>query len=187
MIKLKDSMRLRTARRFAFATAAGVTVTILAGATGRPQYSMVAPTRCDTLRAPAGMKTQTDSVAVLGAVAGFHAALEAGDSVSALRLLEPGVVIMESGGHEALPEYRGHHLPADIEFARAVRSSQCLVQVRLQKPVAWVVSIGETHGTFRDRPVNSANAELMVLHKTGGTWRIAAIHWSSRRMAAENR
>ncbi len=35
-------------------------------------------------------------------------------------------------------------------------------------------------GEFRGRPVNSAGAELMVLTRVQGTWKISAIHWSSR-------
>lgn len=181
-------MGLRTARRSAFAASLCLAMMILVGARRAPKESVQLQAKCDTLRAPAAMKkAATDSLAVLGIVAGFHAALAAGDSAAALRLLQPGVVIMESGGHENLAEYRGHHLPSDIEFARAVPSSHCVVQVRLERPVAWVISTGETHGTFRERPVNSANAELIILHKKGGIWRIAAIHWSSRRLAATSR
>jgi hypothetical protein len=47
--------------------------------------------------------------------------------------------------------------------------------------VAWVVGTSTTRGEYRGRPVNSAGAELMVLTRTPHGWRIAAIHWSSRR------
>jgi ketosteroid isomerase-like protein len=47
--------------------------------------------------------------------------------------------------------------------------------------VAWVVGTSTTRGEYRGRPVDSAGAELMVLTRTPQGWRIAAIHWSSRR------
>ena len=70
----------------------------------------------------AAAQSARDSTAVLRTVDQFHRALASGDSVAALALLAPDVAILESGGSETLADYRGHHLPADIEYARAVPS-----------------------------------------------------------------
>ncbi|HSM17476.1 MAG TPA: nuclear transport factor 2 family protein [Gemmatimonadales bacterium] len=122
-----------------------------------------------------------DSADVIRAMGGFHAALSAGDSAAALDLLGQDVLIAESGTIENLREYRAHHLAADIEFARAVASSRQVIGLSIVGSVAWVVSSSTTTGSFRDRPINSDGAELMILSKDSGTWRICAIHWSSRR------
>lgn len=122
-----------------------------------------------------------DSADVVAAVAGFHAALSAGDSAAALAMLSQDAVIVEAGTIETLHEYRGQHLPADIEFAQTASSSRQVMTLRVAGGVAWVVSSSTTTGSFRDRPVNSAGAELIVLSKDSGKWRIRAIHWSSRR------
>jgi ketosteroid isomerase-like protein len=122
----------------------------------------------------------TDSAEVLAAVNRFHDLLEAGDSLAVLAMLEPDVAILESGGFEDRAEYRSHHLQSDIQFARAVRSERSLRSLTIHGAVAWVASTSVTQGEFRGRPVNSAGAELMVLHRTSAGWRIAAIHWSSR-------
>jgi ketosteroid isomerase-like protein len=122
----------------------------------------------------------TDSAGVVAAVNRFHDLLEAGDSLGALAMLEPGVVILESGGFEDLPEYRAHHLKSDMEFARAVRTERVLRSLTMHGAVAWVSSTSVAQGEFRGRPVNSAGAELMVLHRTADGWKIAAVHWSSR-------
>jgi ketosteroid isomerase-like protein len=114
-------------------------------------------------------------------VARFHEALERGDSAAALGLLAPDAVILESGGAETVSDYRAHHLPADIEFARAIRSVRSSVRVTVHGDLAWAAGTSTTQGDFRGRPVNSAGAELMVLMRTSDGWRIAAIHWSSRR------
>lgn len=122
-----------------------------------------------------------DSAAVAAAVDAYDRALATGDSAAALALLAPDAVILESGGVETRDEYRGHHLPGDIAYARAVRSVRGPVRVAVQGDVAWATSTSTTQGTYRGRAVNSTGAELMVLSRDArGAWTIRAIHWSSR-------
>jgi ketosteroid isomerase-like protein len=130
--------------------------------------------------APSPSATGADAAAVTAVVHDFHAALAAGDSAAALALLTDDVLVLESGGLETRDEYRSHHLPADIEFARAVAARRGELQVRVSDDVAWAASTSTTTGEFRERAINAAGAELMVLVRTTGGWRIAAIHWSSR-------
>jgi hypothetical protein len=47
-----------------------------------------------------------------------------GDSAAVLAFLAPDAVIIERGEVETLAEYRAHHLPAGIAFARSVRTRQ---------------------------------------------------------------
>ena len=121
-----------------------------------------------------------DQQAVLGAVRAFHEALVRGDSSAALRLLAPDALILEAGGLETRADYRGHHLPGDIAFAQAVPSQRAEPTVMVSGDVAWVVWTSRTTGTFRDRAINSAGAELVVLSRAPEGWQIRAIHWSSR-------
>ena len=133
------------------------------------------------LAAPLTAQTRTrDSAAVAAVVERYHRALAAGDSTGALALLAPDAIILESGGVETRSEYRSHHLAGDIEFARAIRSQRGPVRVRVNGNVAWATSTSITEGQFRERAINSAGAELMVLTRTPRGWRISAIHWSSR-------
>jgi uncharacterized GH25 family protein/ketosteroid isomerase-like protein len=129
---------------------------------------------------PAAPPVQTDSAAAASVVERFHRALAEGDSAAALALLAPDATILESGGVETRAEYRGHHLPGDIEFARAVRSERGPVRVTIRGDVAWTVSTSTTQGEFRGRQINSSGAELMVLTRSASGWQISAIHWSSR-------
>jgi ketosteroid isomerase-like protein len=122
----------------------------------------------------------SDSADVLEAVRRYHSALATGDSATALSLLAPDAVILESGGVEAREEYRSHHLPADIDFARAVPSERANSRVTVRGDVAWVSSTSTSRGEFRGRPINSRGAELMVLSREANGWKIRAIHWSSR-------
>lgn len=121
-----------------------------------------------------------DSAAVAAVVERYGKALAAGDSAAALSLLAPDAVILESGGVETREQYRNHHLPGDIAFARAVRSEDSPIHVVVNGDAAWAWSTSVTQGTYRERQVNSAGAELMVLSRSGGRWLIRAIHWSSR-------
>jgi uncharacterized GH25 family protein/ketosteroid isomerase-like protein len=127
-----------------------------------------------------GREASEDSAAVVAVVAQYHAALAGGDSATALRLLAPDAVILESGGLETVAEYRAHHLPADIAFAAGVPAQRTVRSVVVRGDMASVASTSVSQGEFRGRAVNSTGAELMVLARTGDGWRITAIHWSSR-------
>ena len=133
-----------------------------------------------TLGTTAAAQGASDSAAVAATVGRFHAALAAGDSVGALALLAPDVVILESGGVELRDDYRSHHLPADIAFARAVKGERSPLRVVVRGDVAWASGTSTTAGEFNGRQVNSTGAELVVLTRAAEGWRISAIHWSSR-------
>ena len=125
-----------------------------------------------------------DSAAVAGVIAKYHEALASGDSAAALALLADDAVILESGGVETRAEYRSHHLPGDINFAKAIKSQRGPVLVRLHGDVAWASSTSATQGEMNGRTINSVGAELMVLVRTTQGWKISAIHWSSRQRRA---
>lgn len=131
-----------------------------------------------------GGRIDSDSSDVAAVVRDFHAALERGDSTHALQLLHPDVVVIEAGAVETFDQYRSHHLPADIEFARAVKGEQSEVHVQVSGKMAWAWSTSTSKGTFHDRPVDSVGAEMITFLKTDRGWRITGVHWSSRRRAA---
>lgn len=132
------------------------------------------------LAALAGQQQDSDSLAVVATVTAYHRALVEGDSAAALALLAADAVVLESGGMESRAEYRDGHLPSDIAFARAVSAIRGPIRVTVIGDVAWAVSTSESRGQYRDRAINSAGAELMVLSRTPSGWQIRAIHWSSR-------
>jgi hypothetical protein len=131
--------------------------------------------------AEVGAQSASDSLAVAGTVRRFHQALAAGDSATAIALLAPSAEILESGDRETVARYRASHLAADIEFARAVTTTSSATRVVVRGGAAWAITTTTARGQFRGRTVSSAGAELMVLTWGVGGWRIAAIHWSSRK------
>lgn len=121
-----------------------------------------------------------DQKAAAAVVQSFHDALAKGDSVTVIKLLAPDALILEAGGLETRADYRGHHLPGDIAFARAITPKQESSHVTVEGNVAWVVATTRTTGTFGERAIDSAGAELVVLTRSADGWLIRAIHWSSR-------
>lgn len=122
----------------------------------------------------------SDSADVVAVVTRYQNALATGDSSAALALLAADAVVLESGGVETRAEYRSHHLPADMSFARGVPSVRANLRVAVRGDVAWVSSTSTSRGEFRGRQINSSGAELMVLSREPDGWKIRAIHWSSR-------
>jgi ketosteroid isomerase-like protein len=132
---------------------------------------------------PAPVSAQTPSGAEAEAVKvldAFHSGLKKGDTAGVMQLLAPDVLLLEAGGIETRAQYEKDHLPADIEFEKAVTTSFKPYRVTVVGDTAWVVSNTDYKGTFRDRAVDSVGVELMVLTRDASGWRIRAIHWSSR-------
>jgi ketosteroid isomerase-like protein len=125
------------------------------------------------------ISVDADSASVAAVVGRYHRALSDGDSAVALSLLANDATILESGDIETRDEYRSHHLPADIEFARAVPSVRGPVRVVVHRDAAWAISTSRTQGSYSGRVIDSQGAELMVLTREGSGWKIRAIHWSS--------
>jgi ketosteroid isomerase-like protein len=159
-------------------------VAVCAGVAILGTTSVVGPGYAGTVGAcTAVCSVASDSADAVGVVVAFREALGRGDSTTVLRLLAPDVVILEAGGVETLADYRSHHLPGDIAYARALPGIHTLKSVVVAGDAAWVTSTSVTEGQFSGRAVNSVGAELIVLSraKVGAPWMIRAVHWSSRR------
>jgi ketosteroid isomerase-like protein len=128
------------------------------------------------LRAPAA--SEADVIAI---VESFYSAMKTGDTAAAMRVIAPDGALLESGGLETRAEYEANHLPADIEFERAVTGKRGPWRVTLEGNTAWMHALTEYEGTFKDAPVNFVSAQLVVLARDSGNWQIRTIHWSSRR------
>ena len=117
---------------------------------------------------------------VTAAVESFYAAIKKGDAAAAMSLIAPDAVFLESGKLETRAEYESNHLPADIEFESQVTGKLRPMQVTFNGDTAWVIALTEYAGTFEGDPVDFISAQLVVLTRDSGSWRIRSIHWSSR-------
>lgn len=135
-----------------------------------------------SLVATSTVAAQSPESEVAAVVNAYHTALASGDSVTALALLADDVVILESGGVENKEHYRSGHLAGDMRFAQAIPRERGEIHVVLEGDVAWAYSTNTTQGKMGEREINSRGAELMVLARADGTWKIRAVHWSSRQV-----
>jgi ketosteroid isomerase-like protein len=117
---------------------------------------------------------------VTAVVESFYGAIKKGDSAVAMSFIAPDAVFLESGKLETRAEYEANHLPADIAFEKQVDGTRQPMQVTFKDDVAWVIALTDYAGTFEGDPVDFVSAQLVVLTRDAGTWRIRSIHWSSR-------
>ena len=129
-------------------------------------------------------RATANATAIENTVNAYHEALKNKDSLAAVALLSDQVIVLESGYIETYEEYLGHHLGADMEFSAGVPGTRTVKHVEVNGNAGWVIATSTAQGTFRERDINSAGVELIVVAKdaTDGTWKIKAIHWSSRKV-----
>jgi ketosteroid isomerase-like protein/mono/diheme cytochrome c family protein len=111
----------------------------------------------------------------------FFQALASGDAAAASALLDPAVVIYESGNVErSRKAYAAEHLGADAAF---LKSAQHKVLSRTGDAVgalAWIAT--ESHLTAQgSKPTDIVSTETIVLRKQPDGWKIVHIHWSDRK------
>ena len=122
--------------------------------------------------------TTADPVAV---VERFFRALASGDSKSATALLDPEVLIYESGNVErSRQEYASHHLGSDAHFLKTVKHRLLSRSGDAASDCAWVATEADFSGIADHKPVNMVGTETMILRKRPDGWRITHIHWSNR-------
>ena len=98
-----------------------------------------------------------------------------------MNLIAPDALFLESGRLETRAEYEANHLPSDIAFEREVTGKRGPMRVSFSGDAAWVIVTTDYVGTFEGSPVDFTSAQLAVLTRETGDWRIRSIHWSSRR------
>jgi uncharacterized protein (TIGR02246 family) len=114
-------------------------------------------------------------------VEAFSKALAAADFATVKRLLDPDVLIHETGGAErSRDEYLAHHAKSDAKFLAGARQTLERRRARVDGDFAWVGSESKLHATNKGKPVTLGSTETMVLRRTADGWRIVHVHWSSR-------
>ena len=131
--------------------------------------------------ADAAGEIPAEAEAAVAVVESFGKALAAGDYPTMEALLDPDVLILESGGAELdRAEYMGHHAVLDAVFLKNAHVQTGRRRARASGDMAWVGTESELHTTDDGKPLTLLSTETMVLRKTDAGWRIVHIHWSSR-------
>lgn len=111
----------------------------------------------------------------------LHEGLASGDVSRVKTLLDPGVLILESGDAErSWAEYAAHHLRADMDFLKTVTYKVQRQTGDTVGDLAWVASEARMTGTSKDKPVDIQSTETLVLKKSAAGWKVVHVHWSSR-------
>jgi ketosteroid isomerase-like protein len=133
------------------------------------------------LAGTAAIDVPREAQAAVATVDGFFAALSSGNLDVVASVLEPNVVILESGGAEhSAAEYLGHHAKADAEFLKGAHQVLTRRTARVAGDIAWVATESDIEAQEGGKPVALASTETMVLRSTNAGWKIVHIHWSSR-------
>ena len=131
--------------------------------------------------AESSQKVSADVQTAVDAVDRFSTALKAGDLKAVELLLDPDVLILESGGAERdRQEYLSHHASSDAEFLKDAHIQLLHRTAKRSGDLVWVGSESEIHIQKDAKPFTLLSAESMVLKAIGGNWKIVHIHWSSR-------
>lgn len=128
-----------------------------------------------------GTGVAATAAAPVAVVEQFFKALASGDSKAASALLDPEVLIYESGNVErSRQEYAAHHLDSDAKFLKAVKHRLLSRSGDAASDWAWVATETAFSGSADHKPVNMIGTETMILRKRPEGWRITHIHWSNR-------
>lgn len=110
----------------------------------------------------------------------FRMAIISNDSEKASALLTDDARILESGGIETKEEYLSHHFHSDGKFLNAMERHVMSQNVKSSENTAWISTASHMSGTYNESDISINSAELAVLVKIDGDWRISSVHWSSR-------
>lgn len=119
-----------------------------------------------------------DAVKVVDA---FSVAIKAAKLMDAGDLLDPKVLILESGSSErSRDQYLESHAIADSAFMQNAQMQLRYRQARVVGNFAWVASEGLLQMRREGKPMAILSTETMLLGKGAQGWKIVHIHWSSR-------
>lgn len=163
---------------------AGLAICTMVGAHEPTKPQAVTP---DTSPAPTlGMPVYVQNIAPAAAdavkvVDAFSAAIKAVKLDEAEKLLDPQVLILESGSSErSRDEYMQSHAIADAAFLQNAKQQLRYRQAQVEGNVAWVATESTLDAVQNGKPIMLLSTETMILKKTDAGWKIVHIHWSSR-------
>ena len=150
-------------------------------ASGAPPAHVHAPGSPEHVDKSDVSKLSASASAAAATVDRFQSLLAKGDTQGAAGVLDPAVLIFESGEAEkSRAEYASHHLQADAKFLKSARVRTLSRTGDAMGDIAWIAT--ESELTVQDtKPMSIITTETMLLKRERGSWRITHIHWSSRK------
>ena len=134
----------------------------------------------DHVSKPVTMSLTAGAADAAAIVDRFQELLTQGDTTAAAELLDPAVLIFESGSVErSRLEYASHHLKEDAAFMKTAKLTPLSRTGNVSGNIAFVATESSltSHGA---KAVELVTTETAVLRRTVQGWRVVHIHWSSR-------
>lgn len=111
----------------------------------------------------------------------LSAALKSSDLGGVRALLDPHVLILESGGAErSADEYLSRHAIADAAFLGGATVKVLHRSGAIDGDTAWLATESDITPAAGSGAKPLVSTETLVLHRAQSTWRIVHVHWSSR-------
>ena len=143
---------------------------------------LIALTVTHASRAEDTTAVATTAKPAVAAVVEFSTALQAGDLKKVESLLDPNVLVFESGNAErSRAEYLKKHAGEDAAFLKKVHVMVKRRSAKADGNLAYVTTESDMHQMEGGKMQTIQSTETMVLQKSGETWRIVHIHWSSHK------
>ncbi len=167
-----------------------ILVTVLASSTMAHAHESKKPQTTTPAKSPIltpGMPVYVQNIApaasdAVKVVDAFSAAIKAARLDDAKKLLDPKVLILESGSSErSRDEYMRGHAIEDAAFMQTAKQELRYRQAQADGNLAWVATESTLDATENGKHIVLLSTETMLLRKTGDGWKIVHIHWSSRK------
>ena len=121
-----------------------------------------------------------DAIDAVKVVDAFSKAIKAAKIPEAGALLDPSVLILESGGSErSRDDYLREHALADAAFLQSAQQQLRFRRARASGELAWVATESLITSGKEGAKRTVRSTETMVLQEHEGRWTIVHIHWSS--------
>ncbi len=125
--------------------------------------------------------TENDDRTAVEVADQLSSAIGSGDIDTLRSLLSPEVLIFEAGGVESsLAEYESHHMKSDMAFMASMEREVLSRQVIHSGNAAIVMTRSRLSGHYKEKDMDLASAETLVMERSEDGWKIQHIHWSSR-------
>ena len=135
-----------------------------------------------TLVIPNGVFAQNLQRDAVQTADSLYEALKAGNTREVEAILDPQVLVFESGFVEAsFEEYASEHLGADIEYMKTVEREILSRNVYAQGDITVIATRARFNSTYNDKTTVTMSNETLVLKRKQQGWLITHIHWSSKK------
>lgn len=123
--------------------------------------------------------SETDSIQAVETLHAFRDAIISGDRLKAGQEMSEDAIVMQAGQQCDRETYINKHIIPECKYVYSVNQSVDHRILRQRGNLIWISSSYNVKVQHQgDKPVHRKLAELAILRKEKGSWKIDMIHWS---------